>query len=937
MMMVDAALPNDSGDATHLPALLATRLAIPPARADLVARPRLTGQLGAGEAGKLTLITAPAGSGKTTLLVECLATHNISNVAWLTLDAGDNDPTRFWAYVIAALDRCAPGVGDHALALLQSPQLPPIETTLTALINALADVTQPITLALDDYHVIAAPAIHAALAFLIDNMPPNLRLIIASRSEPPLPLARLRVRGQLTELTALDLRFTTAEIAEFLNRVMRLDLSRDDLAVLEDRTEGWVAALHLAALALRSGDSGYGRRAALVQRIGGGHRYIVDYLANEVLRRQPPDVQHFLLHTAILTRMCAELCAEVAGAAEPGAARLTTGAAQALLERLEHANLFVVALDGNRRWYRYHHLFAEFLHERMRQLHPERLAALHRRAAAWYEQRAADDGALAITEAVGHALSGDDPDHAARMIAAIAQTLLPRGETATLLGWLNALPERLVRSQPRLELTWAWALTIAGHFDAVEPHLLVVEETLPAADAQSEAERALSGEIIAIRATVAGMRRDIPRAITLARRALELLPAANTFVRGVVTLILGMAHYLSGEMDAASQAFTAARDISQAADNVISVLFALRQLGEICIKQGRLHAAHQIYEEALRFVAERYPPRAAYGVRRLPVAGMALVGLGLTHYEWNDLAEAERLLTEGVELSRLDENIENLLMGSITLARTRHLRGDPAAAQTTLQRALHVAQDAGVPRLVDWMAVEQARLALLQGDVAAAVRWSQTRGLSIHDAFTYMVEIDYLTLAQTLLATGRPGDAVQLLERLLDAATAHGRIGNAIEALATLALALHAHSQSARALTTLEHALTLAAPEGYMRTFLDLGPPLALRLREVLARLHRAPARDAGLIAYIQQLLAAFPAAAATPALADSAAPIEPLSEREHEVLRLIAAGLSNQEIAARLVVGLSTVKKHVNHIYAKLGATSRTQALVRARELGWL
>ncbi|NTU83366.1 MAG: hypothetical protein HGA45_29020, partial [Chloroflexales bacterium] len=698
---------------------LAAKLTPPPPREGLVPRARLAAWLGAQVRARLTLVVAPAGFGKTTLLGQWAA-GAAGGVAWLSLDERDNDPTRFWGYVAAALDKVAPGVGDHAHSMLQSPTPPSSEVVIGALLDELERLDRDVVLALDDYHLISAEPIHAGLAFLIDHLPPGLRVLLASRGEPPLPLARWRLRGQLAELRVADLRFTAEEVDE-LARAEGLCLAPAEVAALAARTEGWAGALALAAHSLRGSDDPQARIAAFAA----SHRHLYDYLADEVFRRQPPAVRRFLLDTSILDQLCAELCDAVLGppAEDEGQRAESPGGSQALLEQIERNGLFIMPMDEDRRWYRYHALFAEFLRERLRREEPGRPAALHRRAADWYA--AAD---LPI-EAVAHLLAAGDLAQAAALVEREGRPLLLRSEVATVLGWLAALPPGLARSRPALCLIEAWARAIAGQFEAIDAPLAAVDAALttytgdpdaPAPFSAPYTPRNLASEALAVRATVASLRRETGRTIDLARRALAALPDDSILVRAVVALMLGNAAYLQGDMAAAAPALEEAARAGQAGGMPIIAIFALRQLAELHACAGQLHRAAHTYEDAIARGAALYPQREGAAPRPVPVAGTAYVGLGMLRYEWDDLDAAETLLRDGLRLGRQGENIEILLMGPIGLARLQCARGELAAARATMVSAVAYARATGVRRLADWLGAEQARLALTIGDLTDA-------------------------------------------------------------------------------------------------------------------------------------------------------------------------------------------------------------------------
>lgn len=902
---------------------------------------------------KITLVCAPAGFGKTTLVSTWVSqrsarTHPQSlqrssaamqptttfAPAWISLDAADNDPIRFWNYVIAALERTRPGVGATALKLLQSLQPPPVETVLTVLLNALSTTSESAVwvLVLDDYHLITTPAIHTAMQFLLEHMPAQMHLVMTSRGEPPLGLARWRARGELVEVRANDLRFTREEAAVFLNQVMHLKLAEDEVAALAAHTEGWIAALHLVALSLRDQPDGM----PVMRNLTGNHRYIVDYLTEEVFHRQTPEIQGFLLQTAILDQLCAALCGVLLD--------VQPVIAQAQLEYLEQTNLLLVALDNQRQWYRYHHLFADFLRTRLQQTHPERVTALHQRAALWYEQHGM------VVEALRHALAAPDFGRAARLIEQTARPMLMRSEAASVLCWLQALPPAVVCNRAELSVIYAWALAATGQLRDIETHLQHAERCL-ATDVNvpdPEDQARLQAEIMAIRAVIASIYRDLPQVIRLARPALDTLPSDWLFLRGTVALVLGLAHHLSGELDAAEQVLFEAQRLSQTAGNLTVAVFALHQLAELQMLRGHLRQVAAIYQQVLdgAFDNSDSTSNQPWSEQRLgsqirihtprqplPVEGMAYVGLGRLYYEWNDLTGADAYLTRGIELGRQGHNVEILLRGHIALARVRQARGDTPGAQAVFQAGLAIARATQVPRLVDWVAAEQARWWVTQGNLGAACQWLQERGLHVDDVLIYLHEVDYLTLGHILMAQGQLTLALHLLERLLQAAEREQRTGSVIEILVNQALAWHSCHQTACALTALQRALSLAEPEGYIRTFVDGGPTIAWLLRQ----LPRSPYHTRLLKAFDAQAYGQQPGHDAAQQRAASAVLVEPLSPRELTVLRLIAEGLSNQEIAAQLVVALSTVKKHINNIYSKLSVRSRTQAIARARALDLL
>jgi len=904
--------------------LLVTKLAIPPVRSDLVARPRLTNQLQLGIQRPFTLIAAPAGFGKTTVLSIWLEYAPFS-AAWVSLESGDDDLIRFWPYVFTALERVHPGSGASALALLQGPdpqQLPPIETILTVWINGLAALSHEVVLILDDYHLITAPPIHRSVTYLVDHLPHQLHLVMATRADPPLPLARLRTRGHLTEIRAADLRFTSEETTAFLTRTLGLHLSGEDIAALEARTEGWIAGLQLAALSMQ------GRKdiSAFLKAFTGSQRYIIDYLAEEVLARQPEPVQTFLLQTAILERLQGSLCEAVIGEHDGQAS------GQAMLEQLEQANLFLTPLDDERRWYRYHQLFAEALRHRLQRKHPTLVPELHRRASAWYEQQGLKH------DAVHHALAATDFAQAARLIEQAFNSLVRRGEIATLQRWVAALPDELVRSNIELSVLQGWLLFVSGKHDAAERHLQDIERTFginPVSDEPreqetmpggTESQAEIRGRIAAIRASIAVTQGDLPRTIALSRLALEYLPKEN-MARAYVAWYLGKAHLLSGAMEAASIALAEASHVSWEVNHLYAVFLVTHDLAHLQILQGHLQQADQTYRQALQQAETRSGHQ--------PAMGPAYVGRGNLEREWNHLDAATSLLQEGIKLCEQTGNMQVILQAYTGLAFIHQARGDTDGASAMMRQAVQIAERQHLSQSRGTKEVEavQAWLFLMQGDEAATLRWVQRCGLSVDQDLNHLREREYLTLVRVLITQRRLDEAVKWLANLLQLAEAQGRTGSVIEILMLQAEALHASGEVNQAMERLSRALSLAEAEGYIRLFVDEGAPIA----HLLVQIRRRPPGSAH---YREQLLALLGTAhdenVSHSAVAGSGMyPLgEPLSERELEVLRLIVAGYSNREIADRLVIAVSTVKWYVNAIYGKLQVESRTRAIARAREL---
>jgi LuxR family maltose regulon positive regulatory protein len=906
--------------------LLSTKNYIPAPRPNFVPRARLVQRLDDGLAlgHRLILISAPAGFGKTTLISEWLRDETSPAfmdaapplVAWVSLDSGDNDPIRFWSYVLAALQTLWADLGQAAQAALQAPQAPPPESMLAGLINELAAILdQNLVLVLDDYHVIQTSAIHESVAFLIQHQPPLMHLVIATRADPPLPLARLRGRGQVTELRVSDLRFTNDEAAAFLNQVAGLQLAESDVSALEKRTEGWITGLQLAALSMKDREDISG----FIQAFTGSNRYVLDYLTEEVLQRQPPDTQSFLLETAILERLTGPLCDAVTGRQD----------GKAMLSTLDQANLFLTTLDDERRWYRYHRLFADLLRARLVEALSHRVADLHQRASAWFEQEGLLD------DAVSHAIAGGDPGRVAAIIETHGMQLLMQGELTTLLRWIQDLPEEKIQASARICVSHAWALLLTGRAQMVEPRLQQAER-LFAVGASSEpiGEPALmlTGEVATIRAYQAAQDGDARRTIELAHLALERLPPTSLGIRGIVYFVMAGAHLLQGEMAMAAEAMREAAETGLHGGNIHVVSPALNALAGLEMLQGRLHQAQTTAQEAIHLAS-------GPGGRALPIAAGAISALAEVAYEWNDLEGALAYAQQSVELSRQWGNSDTLCSGLLTLAQVQLALGKLEAASAALGEAEASSADrAMTPLFAMQLGTGWVRLWMAQGNMDAARHWAQDGALV---PLNPIYPRETLALAHVHLALGQPGAAQDTLDKVLQTSLNQNLTAVVVETLALQSLAYQAQGASEQALAALDKALSLAEGERFVRTFVDQGEPLASLLVELS---QKSPATTP---AYVAQLLEAFDeeharrggleAPTSTPSGQTPSPLVELLSERELEILQLVAEGLSNQEIADACFIAVSTVKSHLNHAFGKLNAKSRTQAVAQAKELGLL
>jgi LuxR family maltose regulon positive regulatory protein len=890
--------------------LLGTKLYAPRTTGRLVPRPRLATRLQADAMPRLLLVSAPAGFGKSTMLAQLL--HDRPTTAWLSLDQGDNDPVTFWSYVVAALRSAVPGVGDDAAALLDAPA-PPMTTVLTSLVNELAGVADPVVLVLDDYHLIESVAIHEAMGFLLDHLPAQVHLVIASRADPPLPLARLRARGELVEVRAADLRFTAGEAAAYFDG-MGLRLEADDVAALEGRTEGWIAALQLAALSLRGRDDA----AAFIEGFAGDDRYVVDYLVEEVVQRQPEDVRRFLLETSILDRLSGPLCDAVTG--QPGG--------RARLEALDRANLFLVALDDRRQWYRYHHLFADVLRARLLDEHPDQVPDLHRRASAWHEH----DGDTTV--AIEHALAGGDTDRAAGLVESVIPALTKERREAQLRRWMEALPEEVYAHRPVLANGYVGALMSTGEIRGVEPRLRIAERwveeagTAPAGTlpegllvALPDQFRKLPGWIKIHRAGLALMVGDVSATVDRAREAIVVLDPDDDLGHGAATALMGLASWRQGDVAAAEATYAETIRRFERIGYVADVLGCAVTMAELQTTMGRLRAAESTFRDGLDLV-ERETTGPVRGTPDMHV------GLSMVHDERGDLAAAREHLRLAHELGDHLGLPKHPHRWRIAEARIREADGDVTGALALLDEA-ELVYDGDFSPDVQPVAARRARVWVRQGRADLALDWARRRGLSSSDDVSYLKEFENLTLARALLADPEPrrSPATTYLGRLLADAEAGDRTGSVLEILVLLSLAHQRDGDHDVALASLARALSLAEPEGYVRTFIDEGAPMQTLLRAASKRGIEG--------AYAERLLRAGGAARAQPATTGGL--VEPLSDRERDVLRMLGSELTGPEIARELVVSLNTVRTHTKNIYAKLGVTSRRAAVRRAGELGLL
>ena len=903
--------------------ILSTKLAPPRLRSPLVPRDQLLARLDEGLEHKLTLVSAPAGFGKTTLVAEWIerahepqknlerSNLELSNsVAWVSLDSNDNDPVRFWRYFLTACNAFHPEISNTALKLLSGSQQPPFEAVLTAFINELARLSGKRVIVLEDYHVIDSRQINDMLAFLLDYLPDTLHIIMLTRSDPPLPLARLRAQNELNELRAADLRFSLPEVQAFLQQTVSLPISPDVSMHLAERTEGWAAGLRLVALALQR-FRGQPDLQSYIATFTGSHRPILEYLIADVFNAQPEPVQEFLLQTSVLSRLTGSLCDAVTGRSDSAA----------LLEQLERANLFIEPLDASRQWYRYHDLFAEAMrHYALQRLGEPHLHEVAHQASLWYERQAM------LAEAVEASLSAQDFPRAAGLIERLLAPRLVQNEYHTLRRWMEQIPEEVLRAHPELCLAYAMAIVFTSdryapaQKEQIEMPLQIAEQHWQA----EENERKL-GEVLAFRAIAEWRQGEFVRSFTTARQALELLPEDEMQWRGISLIFVAAEELYAGKLNAARQTLARAHTLNEDAGNIYGILDTLLLFGEACTRQGELHQAAQFYRQVLTILERTPMDRGDKLLRR----GRALNGLAALALEWNNLEEAEQAASQAREIGQelLEEDLS--LRATLVLASVQKARGETDQAQQLLHALVAQVKD---PMLLREAHACRSRHALLGGDVVTAQRWSVYAEQQDLEISILQKEQEALVLARLQIARGDAGEALRLLASWQAEAQAQGRVRSELEARILMALAYAALKDIPRARQTLIQALRQAQPAGYQRLFLDEGQPLLLLLQDVLVE-----NKDEPLANYVRTLLYAQARSRTgqeTAPAPGAAALIEPLSEQEQRVLRLLAAGLSNPEIAQELVVSVNTVKTHIKNIYRKLNVSSRSEARQAARHL---
>jgi LuxR family maltose regulon positive regulatory protein len=896
-------------------ALLATKFFIPPPQANLVRRQRLLDRLDESvrDGKRLMVISTPAGYGKTTLLGEWLQRSNYPKV-WLSLDDGDNDPVKFMTYLVYALRDISPGYGESTIADTSNTQTQFSNSQLTSMVNELVEFPADTLVVLDDYHFIIQQTIHDAVSYLLEHSPPQIHFIIASRADPPLPIARLRGRGQVAELRQNDLRFTLDEAAEFLKKNQPVNLSDHDISALSTRTEGWAAGLQMAAASLVEKID----VSAFIQAFTGSNRYILDYLIEEVLANQPDPIQSFLLYTSILDQLCAPLCDDLLS----GLIDLKTSS-QALLEELEHKNLFIIPLDDHREWYRFHRLFSDLLRQRLVLLFPERKLLLHKRASQWYEINGYPEAAIE------HAFQGEENQRAAKLIEEAAEATLMQSQVTTLLSWIRRLPAKELQTRPVLSIYYAWVLLWTGApLEAIDAHMRL-----------TASEQPQTSQVLPLKAFLEIYSGNVHDAINLSLLALDQLPEEDQLLRSLAYFILASCHLALGETAEGIKILEDTARTSQRAGNVMVAVLILCKLGDETQKHGHLHQSRRLYEQALDLARDEQG-------NQLPVAGKALIGLGDLDLEWNRLASAEELLSKGITLAE-QWSILGTFEGYLNLVMVKDAQGDHQTADDLLLRLHQLAYQFDASEVDDYM-VEMfaARRSIIHGDLDSAEEWIIQRtsdtnlappesGRSQDLLLARMWKYQQAIRARYLVAKGLFAEALDLLDQLIEVADTLERLYLKLDLQIMRAIVVHAQGNQQLAADILQDTLQLAQPEGYMRVFLDHGAGLVGLLETVATR-----KIDSQLGAYIQELLKAFTPLSEgriSASRSEEGILIEPLSERELEVLYLLPSSLSSTEMASELSISVNTLRSHLKNIYTKLDAHSRYEAIARAKESGLL
>jgi LuxR family maltose regulon positive regulatory protein len=903
--------------------ILTTKLNIPKPRPQVVLRDQLISRLDEGLVQKLTLISAPAGFGKTTLASEW-ARHLGQSVGWITLDESDNDVNRFLSYFIAALQRVRENIGQEEVKHLRSPHPPPSEEILISILNQINALSEDIVFFLDDYHLISTRSIHETVTYFLEHMPENLHLVIVSRADPPLPLARLRGLGEVAELRQVDLRFTLDEATNFLRDVMGLGIQAEDVRALNSRTEGWVAGLQMAAVSLQ----GQENISNSVRIFTGSNRYILDYLLEEVLQRQPEGIQRFLFQSSVLDRLTSSLCDAIVIESEDlgleGYDRLqspVTGLqSQTILEHLENSNLFIFPLDDHRQWYRYHRLFRDLLRKRFQQLSPDLIPDLHRRAANWFEE------AGMLSDAIEHTLASRDFDHAAQLIEQVAEEILMRSEVGTFTRWLERLPEKTLDDHPHLRLYHTWCLLVTGASnDVIERQLRNI----------GEINGVLSARVAAVRAYLAIYQCDLSSAWKLSHVAWEGLPEEDLFLRGILSLVFGISLLAKGDVEAGMESLSGVLQASQEDDNVMVGTITISHLARLRMRAGELKEAYDMYQRAIDLARDE-------NGQTLPIAGEAFMGLGEIFLQWNDLEKAENFILKGIQHTEAWSSVA-ALEGYLALARVRLAQSRGAEVAPLVEKARKLAIQFETTTLDDMLVdINEARLFLLQGDVEAASQWVERRNVQrfidsenwferAGDLREHIQKYELIILSRILIAKGESQRAQEILIPLLKAMKKLQRVDLVLEVRILQAIAQQAIGNMEEAIRNIKEALSLGEPGNFIRIFINEGAAMAKLIYEA--------SKEGFSTEYCGRLLHAFPDQVPEDIGLNSLKSeiIEPLTPREREVLSLIEEGLSNKEIAEHLFLSVGTVKVHTRNIYGKLCVSNRTHAAAKARSIGIL